>query len=91
VWTIISEIYPNRIRGRAIAVATAANWAAAFLVSQFFLTLLDDIGESATFWLFAASTVAAYLWISAKVPETKGKSLEEISEVFERAEESEQV
>jgi sugar porter (SP) family MFS transporter len=83
VWTIISEIYPNRIRGRAIAVATAANWAAAFLVSQFFLTLLDDIGESATFWLFAASTVAAYLWISAKVPETKGRSLEEISAVFE--------
>ncbi|MGH9278463.1 MAG: MFS transporter, partial [Acidimicrobiales bacterium] len=85
VWTMISEIYPNRIRGRAVAVATAANWGAAFLVSMTFLTLLDAIGESATFWLFAATSVAAFVWIWFKVPETKGRSLEQISEVFDHA------
>jgi SP family arabinose:H+ symporter-like MFS transporter len=51
-------------------------------VSQFFLTLIDSIGSSATFWLFAAFAVIAYVWIWRKVPETKGKSLEEIQEVW---------
>jgi SP family galactose:H+ symporter-like MFS transporter len=81
-WTVINEIFPNRVRGRAVAVATAVNWGAAFLVSQFFLTLIDSIGSSATFWLFAAFAVIAYVWIWRKVPETKGKSLEEIQEVW---------
>ena len=82
VWTLISEIYPDGVRGRAIAVATAANWAAAFLVSQTFLSLLDAIGETATFFLFAVMCVIAYVWIKRKVPETKGKSLEEIQEAW---------
>ena len=83
VWTVINEIFPNRVRGRAVAVATAVNWGAAFLVSEFFLTLIDAIGSSATFWLFAAFAVIAYVWIWRKVPETKGKSLEEIQEVWD--------
>ncbi len=83
VWTIISEIYPNRTRGRAIAIATACNWGAAFLVSRYFLTLLDTIGSSATFWLFAFFSVVAFVWIWKKVPETKGRSLEEIQELWE--------
>jgi MFS family permease len=78
VWTVINEIYPNRIRGRAVAVATAANWGAAFVVSQTFLSLLDRIGTARTFWLFAALSVVAYVWIWRRVPETKGRSLEEI-------------
>lgn len=82
VWTMIVEIYPNRIRGRAVSVATAMNWAAAFLVSQFFLTLLDSIGATATFWLFAFFCIVSYVWISRKVPETKGRSLEEIQELW---------
>ncbi len=82
VWTLISEIYPNRVRGRAVAVATAANWAAAFLVSQTFLSLLDAIGEAATFLLFAGMCVVSYVWIERKVPETKGKSLEEIQQAW---------
>jgi MFS family permease len=82
VWTIISEIYPNRSRGRCVAIATAANWGAAFLVSQFFLSLLGWIGSSATFWLFAFFCVVAYFWIRRYVPETKGKSLEEIQEIW---------
>ena len=80
VWTLISEIYPNRVRGRAISVATAANWLAAFLVAQFFLSLVDAIGESTTFFLFATLCVVSFVFVWRLVPETKGRSLEEIQE-----------
>lgn len=83
VWTIINEIFPNRVRGRAVAVATAANWGTAFLVSRYFLSLIDTIGESATFWLFAAFSAMAFVFIQRVVPETKGRTLEEIEEMFE--------
>ncbi len=78
VWTVINEIFPNRIRGRGVAVATAVNWGSAWLVSQFFLTLVDGIGNAATFWLLAFFCLVAYVWIFLKVPETKGRTLEEI-------------
>jgi sugar porter (SP) family MFS transporter len=83
VWTVINEIFPNRVRGRAVAVATAVNWGSAWLVSQFFLTLIDSIGNSATFYLFGAFSVIAYVWIWKTVPETKGRTLEEIQEIWE--------
>jgi sugar porter (SP) family MFS transporter len=82
VWTMISEIFPSQVRGKAVAVAAAVNWGAAFIVSVTFLSLIDWIGEVATFLLFAVMCVAAFVWIKAKVPETKGKSLEEIQEVW---------
>jgi sugar porter (SP) family MFS transporter len=80
VWTLISEIYPNRVRGRAISVATAVNWFAAFLVAQFFLSIVDAIGESTTFFIFSALCVVTYVFVWRYVPETKGHSLEEIQE-----------
>jgi sugar porter (SP) family MFS transporter len=80
VWTLISEIYPNRVRGRAIAVATAANWLSAFLVAQFFLSVVDAIGEATTFFVFSALCVVTYVFVLHFVPETKGRSLEEIQE-----------
>jgi sugar porter (SP) family MFS transporter len=80
VWTIISEIYPNRVRGRAMAVATAVNWFAAFIVAQFFLSLGDAIGESTTFFMLSALCIVTYAFVHRWVPETKGKSLEEIQE-----------
>jgi sugar porter (SP) family MFS transporter len=82
VWTIINEIFPNRIRGRAVATATALNWGSAFLVSQFFLTMVDDIGTSATFLVFAGCSVLAFLWIWRKVPETKGIPLEDMPRIW---------
>ena len=82
VWTMISEIYPNRVRGRAVAVATAANWGAAFLVSQSFLSVVDAIGVGHTFWIFAGFCVVAFVWIRLRVPETKGRSLEEIAQMW---------
>ncbi len=69
---------PGRVRGRAVAVATAVNWGAAFLVSRFFLTLIGAIGTSATFWLFAFCCLAGWIWVYRTVPEIKGRSLEEI-------------
>jgi sugar porter (SP) family MFS transporter len=82
VWTVINEIFPRDVRGRGVAVATAFNWGTAWLVSQFFLTLVDTLGESGTFWLFALFCVLAYVWIWRSVPETKGRSLEEIEAMF---------
>jgi SP family galactose:H+ symporter-like MFS transporter len=82
VWTMISEIYPRQVRGRAMSLATAANWASAWLVSQFFLTLTDGIGEPATFWLFAFFCVVCFIWIWLRVPETKERSLEEIEAMW---------
>jgi MFS transporter, SP family, galactose:H+ symporter len=78
VWTMISEIYPNRVRGRAISVATAVNWFAAFLVAQFFLSIVDAIGESTTFIVFSALCAVSFVFVWFLVPETKGRSLEEI-------------
>jgi MFS transporter, SP family, galactose:H+ symporter len=83
VWTVISEIYPSRIRGRAVSVATAANWGAAFLVTQFFLSIVDAIGEAETFFLFAGICVVSFFWIAHWVPETKGRTLEDIQAMFD--------
>jgi MFS family permease len=83
VWTVINEIFPSRVRGRAVAAATAVNWFSAFLVSEFFLSLIDLIGTSGTFWLFATFSVIAFGWVWRKVPETKGRTLEEIETFWE--------
>jgi SP family galactose:H+ symporter-like MFS transporter len=82
VWTVINEIFPGRIRGRAVAICTAVNWGAAFLVSQFFLSLVDGIGSALTFWLFAALSVIGWIWVYIYVPETKGQSLEQIQLIW---------
>ncbi len=77
-WLIISEIYPLGVRSRAMSVATIANWAANFVVSYFFLQLTGLIGKPGTFWLYAGFGVVAVIYFALKLPETKGKSLEEI-------------
>jgi len=82
VWTVINEIFFGRVRGRAVAVCTAVNWGSAFLVSQFFLSLVGAIGSSATFWLFAAFSVVGWVWVYVYVPETKGQSLEQIQQIW---------
>ena len=82
VWTVINEIFPGHIRGRAVAVATAFNWGAAFLVSQGFLTLINTIGSSFTFWLFALFCGIGCVWTYYAVPETKGRSLEDIQQLW---------
>ena len=77
-WLILSEIYPLSIRGRAMSVGTVANWSANLIVALSFLTLTQVLGKPATFWLYGVVTVGAWLFAFFLVPETKGKTLEEI-------------
>ena len=82
VWTIINEIYPAQVRGKGVAVATAANWFAAWLVSQFFLSLVSLISETGVFWLFAFFCLVTYWFVHRFVPETKGRSLEQLQAMW---------
>jgi len=77
-WVVISEIFPNRIRGAAMAVAVSSLWIACFLLTYTFPILNAKLGSAGTFWLYAAICVAGFVFIKMKLPETKGKSLEEI-------------
>ena len=82
VWTVINEVFPARVRGRGVALATAVNWGSAYLVSQFFLSLVDAIGSSLTFFLFAFFCAVGWIWVYRIVPETKLRSLEEIQQMW---------
>ncbi|MGZ7043858.1 MAG: sugar porter family MFS transporter [Methanobacterium sp.] len=77
-WLMISEIYPLKIRGRAMSTATVVNWGMNLLVAITFLSLIQILGASGTFWLYSIISVFAILFVYFRVPETKGKSLEEI-------------
>ena len=77
-WVVISEIFPNRIRGAAMSVAVSALWIACFLLTYTFPMLNKNLGSSGTFWLYAAICVAGFVFIFFKLPETKGKTLEQI-------------
>jgi len=77
-WLLISEIYPVKIRGQAMSVATMANWGANFVVTISFLTLLGAIGNAGTFFLFAGLSIAAVVYFQRQVPETKNRSLQDI-------------
>jgi sugar porter (SP) family MFS transporter len=77
-WLMIAEIYPLRIRGAAMSVASTANWGANFIVTISFLTLLSAIGGTGVFFLYGFLTLVALLYFFKRVPETKGRSLQEI-------------
>jgi sugar porter (SP) family MFS transporter len=77
-WLLIAEIYPLAVRGRAMSLASLANWGSNLLVALTFLSLIELVGPPGTFWLFAVLGVVAWLFVFALVPETRGKSLEEI-------------
>lgn len=77
-WLIIAEIYPLRIRGRAMSIATVANWTFNMIVALTFLTIADKLGRSSAFWLYALVAIAGFVFCYLFVPETKGRTLEEI-------------
>jgi len=79
-WLMISEIFPLSHRSKAMAVCTIFNWAANFIVSYFFLQQIALIGKPATFWIYAFIGVLATGFIWLRVPETKGRSLEQIEQ-----------
>ncbi|WP_242696027.1 sugar porter family MFS transporter [Desertivirga brevis] len=77
-WVVIGEIFPNAIRGKSMALATLSLWIGNFIVGQLTPVMLEGVGASWTFWLFALCCSPA-LWLTWKlIPETKGKSLEYI-------------
>jgi len=81
-WVIISEIFPTSIRGRAMSIATLSLWLANVIVGQMFPWLLENAGSAITFWLFAALCFPTLFLVWKVIPETKGKSLEEIEKYW---------
>lgn len=77
-WVVISEIFPNRIRGAAVSVAVTALWLACFILTYTFPMLNDTLGAAGTFWLYAGICLAGFLYIARRLPETKNKSLEQL-------------
>jgi len=77
-WLMLSEIYPLGVRGRAMSVGTFANWSANLIVAVSFLTLTQVLGRPTTFWLYGGVSVGAWLFAFFLVPETKGRTLEQI-------------
>lgn len=79
-WILCSEIFPTKVRGRAMSVATFVIWTSCYIVAQTFPMLNDSpaIGPAMTFWVYGACSLASLVFVAAMVPETKGRTLEEI-------------
>lgn len=82
VWVIISEIFPNRVRGIALSISVGALWIACFVLTYTFPIMNKALGPSGTFWIYGAICAAGFIFTYKMLPETKGKSLEEIEEAF---------
>jgi sugar porter (SP) family MFS transporter len=78
MWLLISEIYPTKIRGKAMSLAALSVWGSNWIVAGTFLSLLNHAGPAKTFWLYACLCVAAFIFCYIFVPETKGRTLEAI-------------
>jgi MFS family permease len=81
-WVIISEIFPTKVRGVAMSIATTAIWIFAYLADQFFPLMQKHLGSDGAFWVFASMAALNFLFVLLYVPETKGYSLEEISRLW---------
>lgn len=79
-WVIISEIFPNKIRGMAMAVSTFSLWSACFVLTYTFPLLNNALGAYGTFWLYGLICLLGFLFVKKYLPETKGKTLEELEE-----------
>jgi sugar porter (SP) family MFS transporter len=77
-WVLISEIFPNRIRGAAVSVAVTCLWIACFVLTETFPILREHLGAALTFWIYAAICVFGFVLFKLRLPETKGRTLEQI-------------
>jgi len=82
-WIVISEIFPNKIRGRAASLATSALWTSTLVVTFTFLSLVHALGVPGTFGIYAILCVVSFVFILKMVPETRGKTLEQIQREWE--------
>ncbi len=81
-WVIISEIYPTKVRGRAMSIATTALWLVGYLGNQLFPIMQKTLGSDGTFWCFSAGALLTIVLVALLIPETKGRSLEEITKFW---------
>ncbi len=84
VWVVLSEIFPTRVRGRAMSIATISLWLACVALTMTFLSLASAITVTGAFWLYAVMCVTMFLVVWLATPETKGKTLEEIEKLWRR-------
>ena len=82
-WVVMSEIFPTRIRGRAMSIATVSLWLTNTVVCQTFPWLDQHLGPAATFWIYAALVFPVFPFVWKLMPETKGRSLEELERLFQ--------
>ena len=81
-WLLIAEIYPMKMRAVAMSAATVANWAANYVVAASFLTMAQALGKAGVFWFYAIMGLITFSFVRRLVPETKGKTLEEVQGIF---------
>jgi MFS transporter, SP family, arabinose:H+ symporter len=84
VWVVLSEIFPNKIRGAAMSVATFSLWVASYLLTLTFPVLVEWLNAANTFWIYAVICVTGFLVIMKYLPETKGISLEQLEKKLVR-------
>lgn len=90
VWVLLSEIFPNKIRGRAMAVAVAAQWISNYLVSFTFPMMNDNtyltdlFNHGFAYWIYGLMSLLAMYFVWKYVPETKGKTLEEMENIWDK-------
>jgi MFS transporter, SP family, arabinose:H+ symporter len=81
-WVIISEIYPTKVRGRGMSIAVTALWIVGYLGNQLFPVMQKHLGSDGTFWIFSGGALLTIILVGWLVPETKGRSLEEITKFW---------
>lgn len=82
LWVILSEIYPNRVRGTAMSIGATSHWVANFLLTFSFPAIKEAIGWANNFWLYGTICLAGFIVLLRYLPETKGKSLEELENIL---------
>lgn len=79
-WVLIAELFPNRVRAVGVATCTFALWIGSFLLTYTFPLLNNALGSYGTFWIYAAVCALGFVFLASRLPETKGKTLEQLEE-----------
>ena len=82
-WVLISELFPNKIRGKAVAVAVAAQWAANYFISSTYPAMME-FSSGLTYWFYGLMSIISFFFVWKMIPETKGKTLEEMEHVWKK-------
>jgi SP family xylose:H+ symportor-like MFS transporter len=82
-WVLISELFPNKIRGKAVAIAVAAQWAANYFISSTYPAMMEFSG-TLTYWFYGVMSIISFFFVWKMVPETKGKTLEEVEAIWQK-------